>query len=787
LEGHRYFNPLAVCGNPTTFINRVTIIVETAIGPNTQRSSEKMAILNSGAKSNDKDIEEITLFSSSFLNQALDSLQAHVAVLDHNGFIKLVNKTWRDFANANRLQTADYCVGANYIEFCEQIQGEEAKDGQATADGIRLVISGELENFYLRYNCDSPTQRRWFQARISPITTETENCVIIVHENITELSLTMHALQNSEKKFRATLEHAPTAMLLADSGGNILQVNRAAGKLTGYDEDDLLGSNLADYIHGKGLKSAMLLQRKLFAGKTPSYTTTQRYHHKQGHTIDVELSASLVGNGGGQPLYSIIQGHDISVRLQHEAELTRYQQIISSTQELMAIVDTDYRYVAINDNYQVHFNRSREQIIGHTVIDLHGEARFQTLLKPNIDRCFLGEKVNTQAWIDFPEKGRRYIDSWYTPLSENNRITGAVVSVRDITERKLVEENFLDLLENAPDAMVFVDSAGQIKRVNSKTEELFGYRRSELIGESIEILVPQRYHQAHVRHRAEYFESPGSRPMGQTMQEFLFGRKRNGEEFPVEISLNTLETQEGILVSSSIRDVSERVAVQRSLRELASELLRIEETEKRRVATYLHDNLAQTLATIKIRAGEIRKMLGSDKQVKVFDDFNRNLNEAIADIRNMTFELGCPVLYELGIEAALEDLALRFKSEHGIHCNFSSHGKIEYMSDEERSMIYQSIRELLNNVVKHAQSSRVDLSIEQTETGIEAIVADDGKGFKIPEDGFHATSREGYGLFNILQRITNFGGNMKITSRPGDGARVVITMPMDRENNRQSS
>ncbi|HWF49817.1 MAG TPA: EAL domain-containing protein [Solirubrobacteraceae bacterium] len=133
------------------------------------------------------------------------------------------------------------------------------------------------------------------------------------------------------------------------------------------------------------------------------------------------------------------------------------------------------------------------------------------------------------------------------------RMTG---TCQDVTAFRLAEERFRSLLETAPDAMVIVDEAGRIVLVNSQTERLFGYARVELIGEHVELLVPQRFASAHPDHRTSFAEDPHARPMGGDLD--LYARRRDGTEFPVEISLSPLETEEGTLISSAIRDVTER-------------------------------------------------------------------------------------------------------------------------------------------------------------------------------------------------------------------------------------
>jgi signal transduction histidine kinase len=222
----------------------------------------------------------------------------------------------------------------------------------------------------------------------------------------------------------------------------------------------------------------------------------------------------------------------------------------------------------------------------------------------------------------------------------------------------------------------------------------------------------------------------------------------------------------------------ELIAYRERLKTLAAELAHAEERERCRIAVELHDAVGQRLAQSEMMLNSLAKILTSPECIRRIDEIRGILDISIDQVRSLTFRISPPVLYLVGFEAAVESLCEKFQEDFGIRVKFTDDGEPRTIEEDLRGGLYRMVRELLFNAVKHARPKEVSVAVGNVEGGMEISVRDDGCGFDASQLFQYRGKRIGLGLFSIKERIEYLGGSMEIDSKPGQGTRVNLIVPV---------
>lgn len=397
--------------------------------------------------------------------------------------------------------------------------------------------------------------------------------------------------RHSTSELASAIESADDAILAKTRDGILTSWNRGAELLYGYSAEEAVGQHISLIIppHRRGEENEILA--KIVAGEHIVNYQTER-QRKDGTLVSVSVSISPIEDAHGEVLGASVVSRQLTQRRPSDET---FRALLESAPDAMVITGPDGNIQLVNRQTEFIFGYEREEMLGQPVEMLvpervrerHGGHRATFFLNPKVrpmgaDLDLFGRRKDGQ---EFP------VEISLSPIATED---GLLVSaaIRDVTDRRRAEERFRRFLEFAPDAIVMVDDEGVIIEVNSQTLQLFGYTRDQMVGQPVELLLPQRFRQAHPAHRGGYLASPQVRPMGQGLA--LYGLRRDGSEFPVDISLAPLETETGVLVSAAIRDISERRRAEEHARRLNEMRMR------RRQALELNDEVVQGLTVAQL-------------------------------------------------------------------------------------------------------------------------------------------------------------------------------------------
>lgn len=346
-------------------------------------------------------------------------------------------------------------------------------------------------------------------------------------------------------------------------------------------------------------------------------------------------------------------------------------------------------------------------------------------------------------------------------------------------------ERLQGIIDSAMDAIITVDDQQRIVLFNPAAEKMFGCPATDALGASLERFIPERYRMPHRQHMA-HFGATGSstRTMGSDMN--IVACRASGEEFPADISISQVARDGHKLFTAIVRDVTLRRRAEaelekshQQLRDLTGSLETVREDERTRIARELHDELGQQLTGLKMDLSWMESRLpeGKAELTAKLEGMKKLVSATVASTRRISAELRPLVLDDLGLAAALDWLARDFSGRSGLEVSIDI-GPDDWVLDNAlATTIFRIAQESLTNVARHAEASRVRISLARSGGRLILAVADNGRGMAPG-----ATEKPGhFGLLGITERIRALAGELRISSQPGEGTTLSVSIPLPPE------
>jgi PAS domain S-box-containing protein len=473
---------------------------------------------------------------------------------------------------------------------------------------------------------------------------------------------------------------------------------------------------------------------------------------------------------------------DAQVRPPTTASFRAFEAVVEHLEEMIVVVDRDYRYVMANQAYLNYRGAQREQIVGHLASEILDPQMFEKAIKPKLDECLQRNRVvKFELTAESPRLGVRDVLISYFPVCGPSGVERVASVTQDITERKRAHESIRQerdraqsYLDIADVILLALDLEGRITLINRKGCATLGREESELLGRDwFETCLPPRTH----RELKAFFRMLLDGELTSLENPVITS---SGEERMIGWRNSLLRDGEGRVIGtlSSGEDITERRQFESALRHLSGRLLHAQDEERRKVSRELHDGIGTYVSGLSLALGKMRTFLDdkNPEHQKVVTECRELIQAAAAEIRSISYLLHPPTMEEMGLGSSLEWLVRGFSSRSGITISLQLAEDIGRLKAETELTIFRVTQEALDNVYRHSGSSIAAVRLFRESEEIVLEVADEGRGMEPPAVG--AVPDGTVGISGMRERVEELGGKFSIESVAGAGCTVRAALPL---------
>jgi PAS domain S-box-containing protein len=681
------------------------------------------------------------------------------------------------------------------------------------AHGVGAFVSVPLrqgDRLVALVGLGNATPRTWTPADIDLVRNVAERMAAAVEHTFVEYALRAahQELSDSEARFCAVHDHAPFAISLTSvPDGTLVSVNEAFTRLFEFSHEEVIGRTRVELGISTPEWNRLLVAELERDRVIRNLEVCRLTKHGEERFLSLSIDPVKIGERD----FLLTTAVDITEKKLAEAMLREREQrlrlALDASQAGSWTRDPDANHVDWDEGFRRLYGFSADEPTSFDkwLSRVHEDDRASVLAM--VDEM---KHPTTGAWDSVfrmvrPDGSIAWIQSvGRADRDATGRVTRLTGLELDITDRRRAEEALQArrteehgrelqlLLESAAQGIVSLDAQGRIVMANRALEAMFGFGRHELVNEPFARLVPASMRDLSAIHRSEDVATP--RPTAIAAHADVVGRRKDGTAFPIEFSLTEVVTSDGRRAIAFVTDMTERrrsaIALQDrtlelerrtvQLRQLASDLTLAEQHAREQLAKTLHNGLQQLLVAASINLDQqLRSDVPRDPPADLLVQTKQLIDDAIAAARSLSFELSPPMLKTAGLPMALAWLANWNREKYGLEVRLSTNPLADTPRHDIRTLLFESVRELLFNVVKHAQVQQVSVDTALGPDNTLCItVTDDGIGFDPASLGTRtAAGHGGLGLFSIRERLTLLDGRLDIESARGHGTRFRLVAP----------